>query len=136
MNGQVRIFQPRVILHGGGAALVSDIHGQIHAEAPYGLFAGDTRVLSTYKFQVCGSAWTLLGQARTGHGTAHWHFQNPALRDELGLLESGTVAMTLSRRIDGALHDDFDVQAYAQRRVFLRFGLQLDSDFTDLFEAK
>lgn len=136
MSGNVRIFQPTIILHGRGAALVSDIQGQLHAEGPYGFYAGDTRMLSTYKYQLGGTAWTLLGHVRTGHGSAQWHFQNPALRDEYGLLEPGTLAMTLCRRIDGALHDDFDLQAYAQRRVLFRFVLHLDADFTDLFEAK
>lgn len=93
-------------------------------------------MLSTYKFQVGGNAWTLLGQARTGHGSAQWHFQNPTLRDERGLLEAGTLALSLSRRVDGAMHDDFALQAYAQRPVLCRFTLQLDADFTDLFEAK
>ncbi|MBS1190099.1 MAG: hypothetical protein H6R10_1891 [Rhodocyclaceae bacterium] len=136
MNASVRIFQPRIVLHGSGIALVSDIQGQIHAEERYGLFAGDTRVLSTYKYQINGNGWTLLGQALTGHGSGQWHFQNPAFRDEQGLLEPGVLALTLNRRVDGALHDDFRIEAYGQRRIFLRFILQLDADFVDLFEVK
>lgn len=136
MNGAVRIFQPRIVLHGSEVALVCDIDGQVHAERAHGLFAGDTRVLSTYKYQANGNAWTLLGEARTGHGSAQWHFQNASFRDEHGLLEAGTLALTVNRRVDGALHDDFEVQAYAQRRTHFRFILQLDADFADLFEVK
>ncbi|MGE5522389.1 MAG: glycogen debranching N-terminal domain-containing protein [Rhodospirillaceae bacterium] len=136
MNTEIRIFQPRIVLHGSEVALVCDVDGQVHAEGAYGLFAGDTRVLSTYKYQLNGNAWTLLGHARTGHGSAQWHFQNAAMRDDHGLLDAGTIAFTLNRRVDGALHDDFEVHAFAQRQVRVRFILQLDADFADLFEVK
>lgn len=136
MTTPVHIFRPAVVLHGSGIALVSDLGGQIHAEDLYGLFAGDTRILSTYKFQINDCAWELLGRTRSGHGSAQWHFQNPSLRDEYGMLEAGTVVLTLTRRVDGALHDDFELSAYAQRPMQLRFTLQLDADFADLFEVK
>lgn len=136
MTTPIHIFRPAVVLHGSGVALVSDLGGQIHAEDLHGLFAGDTRILSTYKFQINDCSWELLGRTRSGHGSAQWHFQNPALRDAYGMLEAGTVVLTLTRRVDGALHDDFALSAYAQRPMQLRFTLQLDADFADVFEVK
>lgn len=136
MNDPIHIFRPAVVLHGSGVALISDLGGQIHAEDLHGLFAGDTRVISTYKFQINDCSWELLGRTRNGHGSAQWHFQNPTLSDEFGTLEAGTVVLTLTRRVDGALHDDFELSSYAGRTAKLRLTLQFDADFADLFEVK
>lgn len=137
MNGApVRIIQPRMVLHGSGVAVVSALDGQINAEDEYGFFAGDTRVLSTYKYQVNGSAWTLLAIAHTGHGSAQWYFQNPPVRDELGELEAGSLAFVLKRRVDGALHDDLEITSYGLRPACVRLTLQIDADFADLFQVK
>lgn len=135
MSG-VHSFHPTVVLHGHNTALVSDLTGQFAAEEMQGFFAGDTRVLSTYKFDVNGCAWRLLARSRTGHGCAQWRFQNPDLRDELGDLQAGLIAFTLNRRIAGAMHDDLSIESFATRPVRLRLILQLDADFADIFEVK
>jgi glycogen debranching enzyme len=135
MSG-VHSFHPTVVLHGNNTALVSDLSGQFTAEELQGFFAGDTRVLSTYKFDVNGCAWRLLARSRLGHGSAQWHFQNPDLRDQFGELAAGLVSFTLTRRIAGAMHDDLAIESFAGRPVRLRLILQLDADFADIFEVK
>ncbi len=132
----VRMFEPKIALHGGGVAVVSDMAGQIDAEGAYGLFAGDTRLLSTYKFDVNGCSWQLLGRSSLGHASAQWHFQNRTLRDAQGTIEAGSIVFTLERRVDGVLHDDWRIISFAQRQVQLRFIVQLDGDFADLFRVK
>ena len=83
MSG-VHVFHPTVVLYGSNTAVVSDLTGQIAAEELHGLFAGDTRVLFSYKFDVNGCAWRLLARSRLGHGGAQWQFQNPEMRDAEG----------------------------------------------------
>ena len=136
MPASVRILEPPTALHGSGVCLVSDFAGQVHSDGPYGLFAGDTRVLSTYKFEVNGCSWQLLGRVCRSHGSAQWHFQNRTLRDAGGKVQAGEVVFTLNRRVDGALHDDFEITSFAQRELLLRFTLQIDADFTDVFQVK
>jgi glycogen debranching enzyme len=133
---RVHSFHPTVVLHGNNTALVSDLSGQLAAEELHGFFAGDTRMLSTYKFDVNGCAWRLLARSRFGHGSATWHFQNPDLRDQLGDVPSGLLSFTVRRRIAGAMHDDLLIQSFAGRPVRLRLILQLDADFADIFEVK
>ena len=55
-------------------------------------YAGDTRVLSTYRFSINGHAWELLGRSQYGHGEAHWEFQNPLVRDPLTAPQAATHA--------------------------------------------
>jgi glycogen debranching enzyme len=128
--------QPYLILWGSGVALSCGQDGQIQAEALHGLFAGDTRVLSTYQLLVSGQTWNVLGHSRTGHGTARWEYQNRKLRDAAGEIEAGTLLLTLRRRVDGALHDDLHLQSFANRPVTIQCTLQLDADFADIFEVK
>jgi len=88
---------------------------------------------------VCASwtrRWQLLGRTCLGHGSAQWHFQNRTLRDTQGTIDAGAVVFTLNRRVDGALHDDLQITSFAQRPVQLRLIVQLDGDFSDVFQVK
>jgi glycogen debranching enzyme len=136
MNGGSRVPSPYLILWGSGVALSCGLDGQVLAEELHGLFAGDTRVLSTYQVLVSGQAWRLLGRSHLGHGTAQWEYQNRSLRDAAGEIGDGTLLLTLRRRVDCALHDDLHLQAFAERAVTIQFTLQLDADFADIFEVK
>ena len=55
-----RVAQPVETLHGGGVALSCALDGSISADALHGLFAGDTRVLSTYRITLGGVGLDLL----------------------------------------------------------------------------
>src|SRR6266566_5765700 len=136
MNGGSRVPQPYLVLWGSGIALACGLDGQVLAEELHGLFAGDTRVLSTYQIRVSGQPWRLLGRSHYGHGSAQWEFQNRPLRDAAGEIPAGALLLTLRRRVDCALHDDLHLQAFAERAVTLQFTLQLDADFADIFEVK
>lgn len=125
-----------IVLYGRGVALASGLSGQIEASQAQGFFAGDTRVLSTYKFEINGQSWSLLGRARQGHGSARWDFQNAALRDAVGEIPAGYLFFNLHRRLDGALHDDFHIQSYLLRPIDVAFTIQLDSGFEDIFTVK
>src|SRR5919108_3576264 len=136
MNAGSRVPQPYLILWGSGVALSCGLAGEVLAEELHGLFAGDTRVLSTYQVLISGQTWHLLGRSHFGHGTAQWEYQNRPLRDAVGEIGAGTLLLTLRRRIDCALHDDLHLQAFAERPVKLQFTLHLDADFADIFEVK
>src|SRR6266702_62722 len=117
MNSGSRVPQPYLILCGGGVALSCGLDGEVLAEELHGLFAGDTRVLSTYQIRVNGQRWRLLGRSHYGHGSAQWEFQNRPLRDAAGQIQEGTLLLTLRRRVDCALHDDLHLMAFADRPV-------------------
>ena len=136
MSGEVRVPQPTMVLFGGGAALACGLDGRLLSEELHGLFAGDTRVLSTYQMAIGGHAWRVLGRSPSGHATATWEFQNPAIRDPAGDVAEGSLLLQLRRRLDGVLHDDFTVHAFAGRALRVRLSLQLDADFADIFEVK
>jgi glycogen debranching enzyme len=135
VNG-VRVPHPIEILHGHGVALACGLDAELRADELHGLFAGDTRVLSTFRMTLGGQKWQLLSRRRVGHGTARWRFQSPRISDPLGTLPEGCLFLELDRRVAGALHDDLRVTSYAPSPVRTTLVLQLDADFADVFEVR
>src|SRR5262249_23182291 len=74
----VLVPHPIEVLYADGVALVCGLDGQVRADELHGLFAADTRVLSTYRLTVQGRGWQLIGRSRTSPAAASWEFQNPA----------------------------------------------------------
>jgi glycogen debranching enzyme len=133
---RVRVAQPVETLHGGGTALSCALDGSIAADALHGLFAADTRVLSTYGITLGGVGLQLLSRTREGHGTANWHFQNLLFRSLSGDVPPGSIFVHLRRRIDGAMHDDLELTSFAERPLRISLVVQIDADFADIFEVK
>jgi glycogen debranching enzyme len=128
--------QPLQILFGGGVTLACGDDGQLQAEELHGLFAADTRVLSTYQMGLCGHRWQVLSRVRTGPSTAQWELQNPFIRTISDEIPAGCIHCRMRRRLDGALHECFELRLYGRRPVAVRLMWQLDADFADLFEVK
>jgi glycogen debranching enzyme len=126
---------PLQVLYGGGTALVCAGNGQIHSEELHGLFAADTRVLSTYRFTIAGHEWQLLSRSRQG-SRVNWDFQNPAIRSPSGDIEEGSLHLRVRRDVDGALHDCLNLSVFGMRRLHVRLTLQIDADFSDVFQVK
>jgi glycogen debranching enzyme len=130
-----RVPQLSLVLHAGEVALACGLDGQLLEHALHGLFAGDTRVLSTYRIGIGGHPWQVLGRTQSGRATARWEFQNPAIRDPAGDIVASTLLCSLRRRVDGVLHDDLRIRSFALRPIRARLSMQIDADFADIFEV-
>ena len=133
---ELRVPHPIEVLFGDGAAMACGPDGELRADELHGLFAGDTRVLSTLRMTIGGQKWQLLSRRRVGHGTGRWRFQSPELRDPRGTLAEGCLFLELDRRVAGALHDDLRITSYAQTPIRTTLIVQLDGDFADIFEVR
>ncbi|MBI2395594.1 MAG: amylo-alpha-1,6-glucosidase [Deltaproteobacteria bacterium] len=131
-----RIPHPIEVLHGGGVGLACALDGHLDAEQLHGLFAGDTRVLSTYRLSLAGHPFQVLSRVRRGPSEAEWHMQNATVQHPAGVVPEGTVYLRVLRRVDGGLRDELTLGSYLRTRAPLRFVLRLDADFADLFEVK
>lgn len=130
------IAHPIQILFGEGAALACSLDAEVRADELHGLFAADTRVLSTYRMTVGGQRWQLLGRRRSDHGTASWCYQNPLIRDSGVDIPAGSLFLDLRRRVARALHDDIRIWSFARQPIRVRLVVQIDADFADVFEVK
>ena len=132
----ISVPQPYLVLHRGEIALACGREAEVLAEELHGLFAGDTRVLSTYRFGIGGHPWRLLACWQTDNDSARWAFQNRVIRDATGDIPEGNILLDLKRQLDGGLHDAFYVRSFLRRPLRTRFSLQVDADFADVFEVK
>lgn len=130
------VAHPIEILFGDGVTMACAGDGELHSEELHGLFAGDTRVLSTYRLTLGGHPFSVLCRWRAGPSSAQWDMQNPALRVPGCDLERGTVHLRLRRRLLGGLHDDLCLTSFAPGKTPVRLALQLDADFADIFQVK
>lgn len=135
-SNPTRVSHPSMVLHHGSVALVCDAAGEVRAEELQGLFAGDTRVLSSYRFGIGGNAWRVLACRRFDNGSARWEFQNRLFRAATGEIPPGSVLLRLDRHLDNVLHDDFVLSSFLERPLHVRFAFLLDADFADIFEVK
>lgn len=132
----IQVPHPIEVLHSGEVALACGLDGQIFSDQLHGLFAGDTRVLSTYRLSLGGYAWNVLSRTRPGWATARWEMQNPRIRGGPLEIPGGALLLSLRRRVDGGVHDDLEIQSFVDREFRVRLTLQLDADFSDIFEVR
>jgi glycogen debranching enzyme len=132
----LRVPHPIEVLHGHGVALACGVDGDLHADELHGLFAADTRVLSTLRTTIGGQKWQLLSRLRIGHDAARWRFQSPRLGGPRESIPEGCLFLDLERRVAGALHDDLTITSFAPDPVRTTLALQVDADFADVFEVR
>jgi glycogen debranching enzyme len=130
------VLHPVDILFGGGVGMSCGTNGELHADQLHGLFAGDTRVLCTWRMTIEGHGWRPLTRVWLGPSSLQWEMQNPALRLPGHDLEPGQLHCRLKRDVFGGLHDCLAITSYAERELTVRLALQVDADFLDVFQVK
>ena len=124
--------------------LLTDRQGDVHVDARgLGLYALDTRVLSTAVVRVNGTAPTLLrGPYATDHGDT-LQLTNPELRrnpdDKLAIsstLARSSLSITRSRRIGGEFSERLTIVNHSNGTQDLTVELGLGVDMADIFEVR
>jgi hypothetical protein len=116
--------------------MVTDLDGSIATNREMGLFAGDTRLVSHWRVSANGVAWERLTSSTTAYNACRVYLINPALPTEDGEIPEGSLALTISRLVDGGIHEHLDLANHGANAVRLNLEIALRSDFADLFEVK
>lgn len=116
--------------------MTTNERGEILPGSEHGLFAGDTRFVSTYQLLINGLPWKLLGSASVSHHAELLHFLNPAFPIQRGEIAGGEVSLTVTRSVADGVHEDLDITNYGMTPVQFDFEVLLRSDFADIFEVK
>jgi glycogen debranching enzyme len=118
----------------GATFLVSDSRGDIDAspDQPHGLFYRDTRFLSRWRLTTDGEPFDVLSTDQTAYYAVRCFLVPP-----IGSVHHNpTISLIRSRKIGDGLHEDVTVLSHDPEPVELRFRLDADADFADLFEVK
>jgi hypothetical protein len=133
---EIKVGPPQLAIHQGHAVLLSELDGHINWPSEKGLYFYDTRVISSWTVYANGEPWDLLNGGTTTSLAARVFLSNRALITEQGPIDKHTLGLTLSRHIDGGVHEDLDVTNYAGIKVRFNLEIALSCDFADLFEVK
>jgi glycogen debranching enzyme len=131
--------RPRTIYCSQGrAVLATDLDGLIGGFPKHGLFVGETRVLSRYRYFVDGKAPQTVAVSNVQQHSWLGYYISPAPGGN-GKPDSGsgemeeaseeTIELKVSRTVGLGVHEDLDFTNFTQRPVRFAFEIGLDSDF-------
>ncbi|HLQ32762.1 MAG TPA: glycogen debranching N-terminal domain-containing protein [Chloroflexota bacterium] len=129
---------PALTINKGSIFLVTDQNGEIAAHEAQGLFAEDTRFLSVYRLGVNGQPWERVSAAATAHDAARIYLTNPRISSYSGetVIEPEALTLAITRIVDQGLHETLVLANHGQDAAGVILELQIESDFSDLFEVK
>jgi glycogen debranching enzyme len=124
MSGELRILE-------GATFCICDLLGDINA-AVEGLFAQDTRFLSSLRLTIDGQRPLLLSSDKIEYFSAAFFMRNP-LTDGLA---PDVLSIRRERFVGDGMQDSFAVQNQSMERVEFDLELDVGADFADIFAVK
>ena len=124
--------------------LATDLDGLIGDFPRHGLFVGETRLLSRYRYFVDGKRPETVAVSNVEQHSWLGYYISPApganwKRDtgsgEMEEASEETIELKVSRTIGLGVHEDLDFTNFTQRSVQFTFEIELDSDFADQAET-
>jgi glycogen debranching enzyme len=124
MSGELRILE-------GATFCICDNLGDLHGNVE-GLFAQDTRFLSSLKLTINGKRPLLLSSDKIEYFSAAFFMRNP-LTDGLA---PDALSIRRERFVGDGMQDSFAVQNQSMERVEFDLELDVGADFADIFAVK
>jgi len=136
MSFKVQVGPPQISIHQGQTVLVTEGDGQVVWPSDKGLYFLDTRVISSWSLFANGVPWELLNGGAVTYFGARIFQTNRAFVTEDGPIEARTLGLTLSRHVDGGMHEDIDISNNSSKAVRFNLEIAVRGDFADIFEVK
>ena len=136
MSLEIKVGPPQLAIHEGNAVLITQPDGQISWPTAMGLYYLDTRMISAWSLYANGVQWELLNSGTPLYYLARIYLTNCAIPTETGTIVAKTLSLVIGRRLNGGLHEDFDVTNHGQTPVRFNLEVVIRSDFADVFEVK
>jgi glycogen debranching enzyme len=136
MPVRINVGPPTLTINQGSTFMVTAKDGGITPDGEQGLFAADTRFLSSYGITINGRPWDHVNSSPVTHHIARVYLQNLTVPTDDGDIAPHTLSLALTRTAGAGIHEDIDLTNYGQRRIRATLEISLASDFADLFEVK
>src|SRR5215813_12969711 len=99
MPVEIKVGPPGITISQGRTFMVTDECGEIAPHCDEGVFAIDTRFISTYHVSVAGQPWTLLTASQISFYAARIYLANPAFYSEGTTVPANTIGLTIDRTV-------------------------------------
>ena len=139
MTVKITVGPPVLTINRGSTFMLTDYRGEIEPLKAHGVFADDTRFVSTYRLFVNGQRWERVSSATVNYYSARLYLTNPELPEtfgESGVVAAGILALKITRSVEEGIHEALEVTNHGQDAVEVMLELELGSDFAGLFEVK
>ncbi len=133
---EVKVAPPGITISQGRTFMVTNAAGEIHPQTDEGVFASDTRFIGYYRLFINRQPWVLINSSQLSFYASRTYLTNPKISTEDGDIAENTIGLTLERRVEHGIHEDFYVVNYTGKKISILLELALRSDFADLFEVK
>ncbi|MBF6590964.1 MAG: amylo-alpha-1,6-glucosidase, partial [Ktedonobacterales bacterium] len=133
---EIKVAPPGITISQGRTFMLTDSAGEINPQANEGVFAADTRFISSYHLFVNGVPWALINSSPLSCHASRTYLTNPKISTEDGDFAANTIGLTLDRTVEEGIHEDFYITNYTGKKIRFTLELALRSDFADLFEVK
>src|SRR6185295_11892698 len=124
MSGQLRILE-------GATFCICDELGDLNGNVE-GLFAEDTRFLSSLRLTINGQRPLLLSSDKIEYFSAAFFMRNPLV----GGLEQDVLSIRRERFVGDGMQDLFAVQNQGMQPIEFDLELEVGTDFADIFAVK
>ncbi|HEX7947089.1 MAG TPA: glycogen debranching N-terminal domain-containing protein, partial [Phenylobacterium sp.] len=133
---EIAVGPQKLVLNQGSGFAVTDQDGQVNWPTDKGVYYRDTRLISSWRIYADGEPWDLLNSGNIAFFAARIFLANRKLTTEAGEIAAGTLGLTVSRSLEGGLHEDLDLVNHGSAPAQFNLEIALRSDFADLFEVK
>jgi glycogen debranching enzyme len=133
---EVQVGPPQIAIHQGQTVLISGEDGQIEWPTDKGLYFLDTRLISAWAVYADGNPWVLLNGGAIAYYASRIFLTNDDFLSRAGQVPARSLALIISREIDGGMHEDLDLTNYGGSPARFSLEVALRCDFADTFEVK
>lgn len=133
---EIKVAPPGITISQGRTFMVTNSAGEINPYTDQGVFAADTRFISSYHLFVNREPWVLINSSQLSFYASRIYLTNARFSTEDGDVKPNTIGLTLERTVEDGIHEDFYIVNYTGKKVRFTLELELHSDFADLFEVK
>jgi glycogen debranching enzyme len=133
---EIKVAPPSIVISQGRTFMVTDQSGEIKPPGDEGVYAIDTRFISSYRLYIFRQPWELVNSSQLSFYASRIHLTNPRIATEDGDLNEHTISLTLERTVGEGIHEDYYIVNYAGKKIRIVLELALRSDFADIFEVK
>jgi glycogen debranching enzyme len=136
MPSEIKVTPPGLTISQGRTFMVTDQRGEIDPLSDDGVFAIDTRYVSTYKLFLNRQPWKLVNSSQISFYAARIHLTNPEIHTTAADIPADTLSLTIERSVGEGIHEDFSLTNYCGKPVRVVLELELHADFADIFEVR
>jgi glycogen debranching enzyme len=133
---EIKVGPPGITISQGRTFMVTDQRGEINSHSDEGVYAIDTRFISSYHLFINREPWILVNSSQLSFYTARFYLTNPIIFAEDSVFEANTIGLTIERSVEKGIHEDFYIVNYTGKKIHFFVQLELRSDFADIFEVK